>query len=87
MTRQTNIFFHFFAKLKTNHLSHSNYKNTNVTEYIFILNTTLNILSFVQIQTKWKITFYQSNTGVSEKRKSPRKTSTLIFGLIFGTPM
>ena len=52
-TRQTGIFFHFFAKLKTNHLSHSNYKNTNVTEYIFILNTTLNILSliFVQIQT------------------------------------
>ena len=49
----------------------------------------LNILSliFVQIQTKWKITFYQSNTGISEKRKSPRKTSTLIFGLIFGTPM
>ena len=72
---------------KPKKLSHSNYKNTNVTEYIFILNTTLNILSFVQIQTKWKITFYQSNTGVSEKRKSPRKTSTLIFGLIFGTPM
>ena len=49
--KKKNIFLYFFTELKPYHLSHSNYKNTYITDYLFILKTTLNNLSFVQIQT------------------------------------